>query len=314
MNPWILYNHLAALLLGIAAVIVAYRLQKTYRHPFLSDYVMVLLLSAVWGFALWTVPGLLDSVHSVYGGNPTFSNVPMVAKWFGFPFHLLQLYFLVLTLGGLQRFPIGRLFKQIYLAAAGIILVVLFAALLNRLSGGYVHLFSILHAQTTYAYLIFQALVFLGSGLRALKIAEPDRRRAIARFSWLYLAGFVLYFILTAWVIPYTAYAPWFFSAYHWPPLIALIIALRKGAVSGPISSPAVSDDVFSDRFEWTERERDILRGLLAGRTNGQMAKDFFLSHQTVKNYVSRIYKKIGISNRLELMNAARQAGSDKDA
>jgi DNA-binding CsgD family transcriptional regulator len=146
-----------------------------------------------------------------------------------------------------------------------------------------------------------------------LKIAEPDRRRAIARFSWLYLMGFVLYYVLTSWVIPFTAYAPWFFSAYHWPPLIVLIIALRKVTFSSLASSPAQSEDMFSTRFGWTERERDILRGLLAGRTNGQMAKDFFLSHQTVKNYVSRIYKKIGINNRLELMNFARRPGSDKD-
>ncbi|MEN6311082.1 MAG: helix-turn-helix transcriptional regulator [Acidobacteriota bacterium] len=311
MNPAVLLNQLAALLLGIAAVIIAYRLQKTYRYPFLSDYLMFLLLSAFWGFCLWTVPGILDSVRSVYGGRPVFSELPTVAKWFGFPFHLLQLYFLVLALAGLLRLPVGRTFKRVYLAGSMVILIVLFGALLDMLRGGSKDVFIFLHAVTTNAYLIFQALAFLGTGLLASRIAEPGRRRATARFSWLYLAGFVLYYVMTARVMPSIAASPWFFSAYHWPPLLALIIALRKGMLESLPAFPDEPDGVFAARFEWTERELDILRGVLAGRTNRQMAHDFFLSHQTVKNYVSRIYKKIGVNNRLELMNISRRAAAD---
>ena len=90
-----------------------------------------------------------------------------------------------------------------------------------------------------------------------------------------------------------------------------LIAGLRKGAIKDASAAPTPASDVFSPRFEWTEREREILGGLLAGRTNRQIAKDFFLSHQTVKNYVSRIYKKIGVTNRLELLNIARPPARD---
>ena len=286
MNPWVLLNHLAALMLGIAAVSVAYRLQRIHRHPFLADYVIFLMMSAVWGFVLWTIPGLIDAIRSVSGATPAMTRLPMIAKWFGFPFHLIQLYFLVLMLGGLHHRPVERTFKGIYLAASTVLLVILFGALLNRLGGGNSRIFSVLHAQTTNAYLIFQALAYVGSGLLAAKIPERDRRRTIAGFSWLYLTGFAIYFVMTNWVIPNTLVAPWLSSANHWPPLILLIAALRQGVIErvpAPVSAPP---EVFSPRFEWTERERDILDGLLAGRTNRQLAKDLFLSHQTVSSGV----------------------------
>jgi DNA-binding NarL/FixJ family response regulator len=39
------------------------------------------------------------------------------------------------------------------------------------------------------------------------------------------------------------------------------------------------------------------------------MKSELFLSLQTVKNHVSRIYGKMGVRNRIELVNKIRNAG-----
>jgi DNA-binding NarL/FixJ family response regulator len=50
-----------------------------------------------------------------------------------------------------------------------------------------------------------------------------------------------------------------------------------------------------------TARERHIIAAIVDGATNRQVAEDLGLSEQTVKNYLSTIYDKLGVSNRLEL-------------
>ncbi|HUG56220.1 MAG TPA: response regulator transcription factor [Candidatus Limnocylindrales bacterium] len=49
-----------------------------------------------------------------------------------------------------------------------------------------------------------------------------------------------------------------------------------------------------------TEQERKVLEQLAEGRTNREIGELLFLSEKTVKNYVSRILDKLGISRRAE--------------
>ena len=55
-----------------------------------------------------------------------------------------------------------------------------------------------------------------------------------------------------------------------------------------------------------TPRQQQILRALLTGSTNREIAGQLDLREQTVKNQLSAIYGKLGVRNRLEL---AVQAG-----
>jgi DNA-binding NarL/FixJ family response regulator len=49
-----------------------------------------------------------------------------------------------------------------------------------------------------------------------------------------------------------------------------------------------------------TEQERKVLVGLAEGKTNREIGETLFLSEKTVKNYVSRILDKLGLSRRAE--------------
>ena len=49
-----------------------------------------------------------------------------------------------------------------------------------------------------------------------------------------------------------------------------------------------------------TEQERKVLEQLAEGRTNREIGTTLFLSEKTVKNYVSRILDKLGLSRRAE--------------
>ena len=49
-----------------------------------------------------------------------------------------------------------------------------------------------------------------------------------------------------------------------------------------------------------TEQERKVIAGLAEGRTNREIGEALFLAEKTVKNYVSRILDKLGLSRRGE--------------
>ncbi len=51
---------------------------------------------------------------------------------------------------------------------------------------------------------------------------------------------------------------------------------------------------------ELTDQERRILQLIADGRTNRQIAEEIFLAEKTVKNYVSNILAKLGMSRRSE--------------
>ncbi len=47
-----------------------------------------------------------------------------------------------------------------------------------------------------------------------------------------------------------------------------------------------------------TSREYDLLSGLFKGKTNQELAKDYYISVNTVKTHLKSIYSKMGVSNR----------------
>lgn len=55
---------------------------------------------------------------------------------------------------------------------------------------------------------------------------------------------------------------------------------------------------------EMTEREREIATLLAQGLTNRQIADKLYISEGTVKNYISSIYDKTGIHDRVKLVVA----------
>ena len=61
------------------------------------------------------------------------------------------------------------------------------------------------------------------------------------------------------------------------------------------------TDPPASQTFVLTDRERDIVRAIIAGHTNREIARTFALSEDTVKHHLTNIFDKTGATTRLEL-------------
>jgi DNA-binding NarL/FixJ family response regulator len=61
--------------------------------------------------------------------------------------------------------------------------------------------------------------------------------------------------------------------------------------------------------LDLTPRETEILRALAEGRSNKQMAQEFWLSAQTIKYHLTHIYRKLGVNSRTEAVRQAYEHG-----
>lgn len=60
--------------------------------------------------------------------------------------------------------------------------------------------------------------------------------------------------------------------------------------------------DVLKDKVsELTRRELEVLKMIASGAFNKEIASTLNISERTVKNHVSNIFKKIGVSDRRKL-------------
>jgi two-component system nitrate/nitrite response regulator NarL len=63
-----------------------------------------------------------------------------------------------------------------------------------------------------------------------------------------------------------------------------------------------------------TKRERDVVRLAVEGLSNRGIARELGLTEHTVKNYLFRIFDKLGVSNRVELvLSCLRQEQAARD-
>jgi DNA-binding NarL/FixJ family response regulator len=67
--------------------------------------------------------------------------------------------------------------------------------------------------------------------------------------------------------------------------------------------------------FKFTERERAVLRLLMAARSNREIANALGIEERTVKAYVARLMRKVGVENRIALSihAASRSLTPDED-
>ena len=62
-----------------------------------------------------------------------------------------------------------------------------------------------------------------------------------------------------------------------------------------------------------TPREREVLGHVISGCTNKEIASKFSVSEETIKHHLTRMFDKVGASNRLELAMKATQSGLAAD-
>lgn len=113
-----------------------------------------------------------------------------------------------------------------------------------------------------------------------------------------------------------TVTAPSHFAVWQDELAVSRIVAFLNGTWSGaehdmPTQAGATSRPVGRSRA-LTQREREVLRLVAAGRTNGQIRAELFISLNTVSHHLRAIFAKTDSANRTEAAAFAHRHGLAK--
>ena len=98
--------------------------------------------------------------------------------------------------------------------------------------------------------------------------------------------------------------------------LISSIYAAKSGLVLiSPtiikhLTHDSVKNDTPREKPDWfnelSRREKQVLKLLVSGLNNKEIADELFIAEQTVKNHVSLIYSKIGTHDRMKIIRMSQ--------
>ena len=128
----------------------------------------------------------------------------------------------------------------------------------------------------------------------------------VLRFTLLMILAFIMRSIL----LPFSFLNPWIlmlvilvYFVSNFIPVFYLWI--NADNIFEPVKAENASEEklafIFS-RYRITKREREIIIQICSGKSNQQIADELFISLQTVKDHTHRIYRKIGINSRMQLV------------
>jgi DNA-binding CsgD family transcriptional regulator len=164
------------------------------------------------------------------------------------------------------------------------------------------------------------AAVVAASALRILRgsgsIADGAKRSAIRAFGWAAAAagfGRLVFFAVSGQGgVFFSLYLLVFFAGNALPLIVWRAYLIER--VPRPLEAGLTIGDIggFSAAFNITKREEDVIRQVLAGKTNKEIAASLFITVQTVKDHLYRIFQKTGLRSRVQLINLVRthRAGS----
>lgn len=147
------------------------------------------------------------------------------------------------------------------------------------------------------------------------RITQPDVCNGL-RLMALIMVTWIPFWVAEVLTQPGTLMSPYYFGLI-WS-LLSLGLAVRyffqphppiEGvpATPGPLADLAMLDR-FASAQKLTPRERELCGLLVEGLNHAGIAAQLFISEKTVRNHVSNIYAKVGVSSRLELIQAIRGA------
>lgn len=86
--------------------------------------------------------------------------------------------------------------------------------------------------------------------------------------------------------------------------LMATINTVLSG---GKEYSPELMESLVHSDNPLSSQEQKLLNLIARGMTSKEIAQELFLSNGTVRNYTSSLFNKLGVSNRVEAIEKARQ-------
>jgi DNA-binding CsgD family transcriptional regulator len=297
--------------IAVAAVLVTRQLVTTYNHDLHKQ--LFYYLAAFYAFAFYGIWGQILARALLAWLDTDAAAIEAVAAFvplLGVPFLLVSWVMLINMAHSMAGTVPGRIWVLFH---GAVFLLMLLGSWLSvmalRANGGLIEA----NLGVVEATAMTAAELFYFATLLAIVLGLPIRddrveRKVLVRFSLLLCAAFVARSLLGSLVLLDIRLAPPALLAYFGSNLAPLFYlrAVSDSAfkpVKAEVATPKGIEHVLA-RHGITKRERQVVEKICLGKTNKQIAEELFISLQTVKDHTHRIYSKLGVKSRMQLVQA----------
>ena len=311
--------NLFSLVLGCLAIGLAFKLIRTYKFPFLNYYLLFVVCAVITGFCDWIIFNLILLLIPDVSMALSDSIFHIFWDLLGFPSAILTLFFLVASLNSLLNVHMSRELK------VSAILLAVFVSLLSYFSFylRFTQTLNFLNSIMWSLYTLVIPIITLVYLVFALRLSVKEAREGKAQknkmqnsksqkqFILFLIAGMSVWYCLSLVAIHQSTWRHLIIGFYYLAillPTIYLYSTLRlESSVRTPVCDDAEKLMRIVEAFNLTAREKELAAVLIDGKSNQEISDELYISLQTVKNYVSKLYKKVGIKNRIEFVNFVRK-------
>lgn len=303
------------LVAGAIAIFFSFQMMKRYRVPFVSSYFYYLVFLYIFGAYSLAGSGILEHLMTrMEVDMKVIHSARLFTIFLGIPFMVLSLFMLLRSVMEFFQRRVSKLFTLPYfiISVVAFILYGFFVVRLTRFEvGEYQLLFTVqrwvFFGFTAIMYLIIFILLTLHSG----RMKDHYEKRFVRIWGSWYLLYTILictsFALIPLHLILEHSFLVLFLS-WHLIPILFLNLYLDK--YHGQASSLQVDFETklaaFSEKFEISKREREVIQLICKGLSNQEIGDALFISLQTVKDHTHRIFVKTGVKNRVQLTNLIR--------
>ncbi|KAB7706174.1 response regulator [Bacillus aerolatus] len=88
-----------------------------------------------------------------------------------------------------------------------------------------------------------------------------------------------------------------------------LASSIRSIMAGRRIYAPELMDDFYSEENPLTDREKEVLELVADGKNTKEIADQLNIKNGTVRNYISTIFDKLEVKNRIEAISQSKEKG-----
>jgi DNA-binding CsgD family transcriptional regulator len=304
---------------GIVAILMSNQLAKKYKLPWLSSYFYYLIFLFIFGIYGIIGSRLIRLYLEAQAMPPeTIDNICHFVSFLGIPFLVLSWYMFIRLAHELVNRRISPMFNLLFFSVVSLVFVSIGLMLVSKQIFG-VSRFEIMRNMMLGSFTVLTVLIyayslvqlFIHSG-RFLDRKDRDNIRLFGLF-------YILFTLMTSILVNFSHKGMLIgllfilmLFAFHLPPLFFLSMYLDKNFVE-PVARQDFDQSlsVFIRKFEISKRESEIVELICKGKSNQDISESLFISLQTVKDHIHRIYLKTGVKNRVQLTNLIRSRSTE---
>jgi DNA-binding CsgD family transcriptional regulator len=305
-NLFISLINLISLILGGLALFLIFRLTQRDPGRFLYFYLFFLMFAVLTGFCDWIIFNWVFML--VPGISPETSDSVYHIFWdlIGFPAYLFAFYYLVRSFDYLIQVSVRGIIYRVFRYFLVALMVLDYTGFFFRIKDtGFFFskpLWWIYTFILPLLFIIYLAYAYVRA--RGNKGIHEKARSLIL----IQLAGFLLWTSLSLLPFYLGESRHMIILAFYlglFLPVLYLFVRQKDFMIKPEISDGRNMESILKE-YRFTPKEIELALLLMQGKSNQEISDALFISTQTVKNYISRMYRRIGVKSRVQFINFFR--------